>query len=41
MKIQSLSAVIGANVEQTKAALNAISNLIGTAAGGVLIICNA
>ena len=33
LKIKSLSAVIGANVEQTKAALNAISNLAGTAAG--------
>ena len=37
MKIEALSAVIGASVEQTKAALNAISNLTGTAAGGALI----
>lgn len=37
MKIKALGITIGASVEQTKAALNALTNVIGTTAGGFLI----
>lgn len=37
MKIKALGITIGASVEQTKATINALTNVIGTTAGGFLI----